>query len=97
MRVFDVVHVRKKYAYKACEETIQTARLPKQPIPQSIASPGLLAAVIDAKFNHRHMPLYRQEAMFKEANIPVTRAILCNWVAKAADLLTPLVKLMVAV
>jgi len=35
--------------------------------------------------------------MFKEANIPVTRAILCNWVAKAADLLTPLVKLMVAV
>ena len=96
MRVFDVVHIRKKYACKACEETIQTARLPKQPIPQSIASPGLLAAVIDAKFN-RHMPLYRQEAMFKEANIPVTRAILCNWVAKAADLLTPLVKLMVAI
>ncbi|KTD21432.1 Putative transposase [Legionella israelensis] len=92
---FRVVHVRKKYACKTCEETIQTAKLPKQPIPQSIASSGLLAAVIDAKFN-RHMPLYRQEAMFKEAGIPVTRATLCNWVVKAADLLTPLVKLMVA-
>lgn len=92
---FRVVHIRKKYACKACEETIKTASFPKQPIPQSIASSGLLAAVIDAKFN-RHMPLYRQEAMFKEASISATRATLCNWVVKAADLLIPLVKLMEA-
>jgi transposase len=90
---FRVIHTRKKYACKACEETIQLAKLPKQPLPKSMASAGLLAAVIDAKFN-RHMPLYRQEDMFKRAGVPVTRATLSHWIIKSADLLTPLVKLM---
>ena len=92
---FRVVNIRKKYACKACEETILTAKLPKQPIDKAIAAPGLLAAIIDAKFN-RHMPLYRQEAMFNEANISITRGTLSNWMIKCADLLTPLVKLMEA-
>ena len=69
---FRVVNIRKKYACKGCEETIRLAKLPKQPIDKAIAAPGLLAAVIDSKFN-RHMPLYRQEAMFNEAKISVTR------------------------
>jgi transposase len=92
---FRVVNIRKKYACKACEETILTAKLPKQPIDKAIAAPGLLAAIIDAKFN-RHMPLYRQEAMFAEVNISITRGTLSNWMIKCADLLTPLVKLMEA-
>ena len=92
---FRVVNIRKKYACKACEETILTAKLPKQPIDKAMAAPGLLAAIIDAKFN-RHMPLYRQEAMFAEANISITRGTLSNWMIKSADLLTPLVKLMEA-
>ena len=92
---FRVVHIRKKYACKSCEETIRLAKLPSQPIDKSIAAPGLLAAVIDAKFN-RHMPLYRQEAMFRAANISVTRATLSNWLIQSAELLTPLVKLMEA-
>jgi len=90
---FRVVNIRKKYACKGCEETIRLARLSKQPLDKAIAAPGLLAAVIDAKFN-RHMPLYRQEAMFGEANISVTRGTLSNWMIKSANLLTPLVKLM---
>lgn len=92
---FRVVHIRKQYACKKCEETMRIAALPKQPISKSIATAGLLAAVIDAKFN-RHMPLYRQEAMFKEANLSITRGSLSNWVISAANLLTPLVKLMEA-
>jgi transposase len=92
---FRVVHVRKKYACKTCEDTIRLAKLPKQPLDKTIASPGLLAAVIDSKFN-RHMPLYRQEAMFSEANVSVTRGTLSNWLIKASKLLTPLVKLMEA-
>lgn len=92
---FRVVHIRKKYACKGCEETIRTAKLPKQPIDKSIATPGLLAAVIDNKFN-RHTPLYRQEAMFHEAGISITRGTLSNWMIKSADLLIPLVKLMEA-
>lgn len=92
---FRVVHIRKKYACKGCEETIRCAKLPKQPIDKALATPGLLAAVINSKFNH-HMPLYRQEAMFTSAGISVTRATLSNWLIKSADLLTPLVKLMEA-
>jgi transposase len=92
---FRVVHIRKKYACKDCEETLRLAKLPKQPIDKSIATPGLLAAVIDAKFN-RHMPLYRQEAMFREVDVSVTRGTLSNWLIKSANLLTPLVKLMEA-
>ncbi len=92
---FRVVNVRKKYACTGCEDTIRTAKLPKQPLDKVIAAPGLLAAIIDAKFN-RHMPLYRQEAMFREANISITRGTLSNWIIKSANLLTPLIKLMEA-
>ena len=52
---FRVVNIRKKYACKGCEETIRSAKLPKQPIEKSIAAPGLISAVIDSKFNH-HTP-----------------------------------------
>lgn len=90
---FRVVHIRKQYACKGCEDTMRLAKLPQQPIPQSIATPGLLAAVINSKFRC-HMPLYRQETMFDEAGIALTRGTLSNWMIKAADLLTPLVKLM---
>lgn len=92
---FRVVHIRKKYACKECSDTIRLAKLPKHPIDKSIATPGLLAAVINSKFNH-HMPLYRQEAMFTQVDISVTRATLSHWLIKSADLLTPLVKLMEA-
>ena len=92
---FRVVHIRKKYACKNCEDTIKLAELPKQPIDKSIATAGLLAAVIDSKFN-RHMPLYRQEAMFAEAGISITRGTLSNWMIKSSALLTPLVKLLTA-
>jgi transposase len=90
---FRVVHIRKQYACKGCEDSMKLAKFPQQPIPQSIATPGLLAAVINSKFRC-HMPLYRQEAMFHEAGVSLTRGTLSNWMIKAADLLTPLVKLM---
>lgn len=90
---FRVVHIRKQYACKGCEDTMKLAPKPKQPIPGSIATPGLIAAVINSKFR-AHMPLYRQEEMFHAAGVPITRGTLSHWVIKAADLLTPLVKLM---
>ena len=92
---FRVVHIRKQYACKGCADTMKLAKLPEQPINKSIATPGLLAAVIDSKFN-RHMPLYRQEAMFREAGISITRGTLSNWLIRSAKVLTPLVKLMEA-
>jgi len=90
---YRVVHIKKKYACKSCEDTIKTAKLPKQAFPKCMATPGLVAAIIDAKFN-RHLPLYRQEDMFKSMGMAISRATLSNWVLKAADLLQPLVNLL---
>jgi len=92
---YRVIHIRKKWACKSCEETITTAKLPQQPFPKSIATAGLVAAVIDAKFN-RHLPLYRQEDMFKSMGAEISRTNLGNWVVKAASLLKPIVNAMVA-
>jgi len=92
---YRVIHIRKKWACKSCEETITTANLPKQPFPKSIATAGLVAAVIDAKFN-RHLPLYRQEDMFKSMGAEISRTNLGNWVVKAAGLVKPIVDAMVA-
>lgn len=38
-----LVHARRKYACKRCESGVKTAPLPKQPLPKSNASAGLLA------------------------------------------------------
>ena len=95
MIAFDsVIHTKKKYACKSCEDTIKTAKTPAQPFPKSIATAGLVAAVIDAKFN-RHLPLYRQEDIFKSMGAEISRTNLGNWVVKAAELLKPIVDKMV--
>ena len=91
---YRVIHIRKKYACKSCEDTIITAKPPKQPFPKSLATAGLVAAVIDAKFN-RHLPLYRQEDMFKSMGAEISRTNLGNWVVKASELLKPIVNQMV--
>jgi hypothetical protein len=57
-------HVRGKYACKACAQTVRCAPLPAQPIPKSLASPGLLAHITVAKYQDA-LPLYRQETILK--------------------------------
>ena len=84
-----IKHIKLKYACKACEQTIATAKLPPQPIPQSIATPGTLAYVITAKFCDG-LPLYRQEAIFQRMGIDIARNTLSHWVIKTAELLRPL-------
>jgi len=64
-----IEHIKRKYACKVCEETIKTTSMP---IPKSIASPGLLAQVLVAKFND-HLPLYRQEAIFQRMGVDIAR------------------------
>lgn len=92
-KVYVIKHVRKKYACRSCEETIKIAPLKKQPIPRSIAAPGLLAHTLIAKYQD-HLPLYRQEKMLTRIGVDIPRATLSLWVIKSAKLLEPLVKLM---
>ena len=88
-----LVHVRKKYACKACEGEMKTAALPPQPIPKSNASAGLLAHVAVSKYQDA-LPLYRQEAILQRSGIDIPRNTLANWMIKAGALLQPLINLL---
>ena len=65
------------------------AKLPPQPIEQGMVGPGLLTEVIVKKFDH-HVPLYRQEKIFKQQyGVELSRKTLGSWVEQAAELLAP--------
>jgi len=84
-----LVHVRKKYVCKQCEETIKLSPLPLQPIPKSMASPGLLAYIATAKYQDG-LPLYRQETIFKRMDIELGRNTQARWMIKSGEVLQPL-------
>ena len=94
------VHHRKKYA---CEcEGVETEGLegavriaPAEPsvIPQSIATPSLLAYVLTGKFCDA-LPFYRQEKIFERLGIELPRQTMCYWAIKVHKRIEPLLKLM---
>ena len=89
-----VAHVRLKYACPACEPGgVQTAPKPPQPIPKSLASPGLLAWVVTAKIADG-LPLYRQETIFRRLGIDLPRQTLAAWLIRAGWLIQPLINLL---
>ncbi len=86
-------HVRVKYACPCCHIGVKTAPMPAQPIPKSIASPGLLAHVAVAKYQDG-LPLYRQESILKRSGIELPRATLAGWMVKMGILIQVLINLM---
>lgn len=90
---FKHIHIKKKYACRSCEQTIKTAPAPKSILPKTIATPGLLAAIINAKFN-LHLPLYRQEEIFKTSRTPISRAVMSEWLMKLSHKIEPLIHAM---
>ncbi len=89
-------HIRYKYACKQCEGVeseegaVKTAPLPPQIIPQSIATPGLLAHILTAKFADA-LPFYRQEKQFSRIGVELPRATMANWAIHAAKRCQPLI------
>ena len=90
-----IVHARSRYACRACQEHVAIAAKPPQPIDKGLPGPGLLAHVITSKYSD-HLPLYRQEDILARHGVVLSRATLCGWMARSAELLTPLYDLMVA-
>lgn len=88
-----IEHVQFKYACRSCKETIKLSDKAKQPIPKSFATPGLLAYVLTQKFQF-HLPLYRQEQMFKAIGVDLSRGTVSHWVIKCGELVQPLINLM---
>ena len=85
-------HIRKQYAC-GCGRCIKTAPLPAQPIPKSLASPGLLAHITVAKYQDA-LPLYRQETILQRIGVDIPRATLANWMIQAGQLAQPLINLL---
>jgi len=85
-------HIRKKYAC-SCGECIRLAPLPAQPIPKSMASPGLLAHITVSKYADA-LPLYRQETILRRIGVDIPRATLANWMIQVGTLIQPLINLL---
>jgi transposase len=95
---FVVQHVKKTYACRHCagpaEQRFTTAGpATVGPIAKGLAGPGLLAHLITCKYAD-HLPLHRLEGIVARSGVTLARSTLCDWMARAAGLLTPLVSLM---
>jgi transposase len=86
-------HIRPKYACPGCRANVVIADRLAEPIEKGLPGPGLLAQVAVSKYAD-HLPLYRQEAIFKRFGVELSRSTMCSWMAAAAGLLEPIVKAM---
>ena len=82
-------HIRGKWVCAQCQTLIQ-APVEAHIIDKGIATTGLLAQVLVAKFAD-HLPLYRQEAIFGRAGVAIPRSTLGAWVGSCGVQLQPLV------
>jgi transposase len=91
---FSVIEHRfPKYSCGLCKDT--PVRIPPLPslIPQSYASPSLVAQIASAKYCD-HLPLYRQEKMYARLGVHLTRQVMADWMIKLGDGVKPLIGLM---
>ncbi len=89
-----IEHVRPKYACRACEKdgisnTVKQAPVPHSVIPKGYATPSLLSQIITSKYQYG-LPLYRQESMFKQHGIELSRKTMADWIIRCAELFKPL-------
>jgi len=72
---------------------IVIAPMPERPIPRGIAGPGLLAHVLVSKYAD-HLPLHRQEKIFRRQGLHLPRSTLCGFVQGSVVLLGRVVEAM---
>jgi transposase len=84
---------RPKYACRGCQEGVVVAEPPPAPIEKGLPGPGMLAYVAVAKYDD-HLPLYRQQEIFRRQGVEIARSTLCGWVAATSELLEPVVDAM---
>lgn len=87
------LYIRPKYANA---ERIVIAPLPARLIEKGLPGAGLLTQVVVSKYED-HLPLYRQEKIYRERHgVNLSRQTLCGWVEAAADWLSPIYREMKA-
>ena len=78
-----IEHIRPQYSCRQCEQTgvqtqIKIAPVPPSPIPKSFATPSLLSQIISSKYQYS-LPLYRQESLFAQHGIALSRQTMADW------------------
>ena len=92
-------HIRPKHSCKQCENveekgaTVKIAPVPPQLLPKAIASGGLAAHILTAKFADA-LPFYRQEKQFERLGADICRATMCRWAMNVAEACAPINKLL---
>src|SRR5215207_9403649 len=78
--------VRPKYVRRGELDAVPViAPLPPCLLDKSIATPGLVAQILVAKYCD-HLPLYRQEVIYQSRHgVTLTRQTMCEWVGVGAD------------
>ena len=90
--------VRPKYVCR-CSETeddnVEIKQAPVLPaiIPKSIATPSLLSQIVTSKYQYG-LPLYRQESMFKQYGIDLSRKTMADWMIRCSESLEVLYTLL---
>jgi transposase len=87
---------RPKYACPDCDCDgcgVRQHPTPEGPIERCEADAGMLAHVIEEKFEH-HTPLYRQELKLQRQGVEISRQTMADWMAGCADALRSLYELM---
>jgi len=90
---YKIVIIRPKYA-KAGNSGVLIADMPSRPIEKCLAGNFLLASILINKYVD-HLPLYRQQQIFKRRGIQIAPSTIDGWVAKLGFLLEPLYNAMV--
>lgn len=85
--------IRPKYINKKTQE-IKIAQLPSRPIEKCLAGNSVLTQILVSKYVD-HLPLYRQQQIFKRADIEIAPSTIDSWVAQLGNLLEPLYDRMV--
>lgn len=84
-----IAHVRPKYACNRCDEGVSIAPMPQLFLPKSMATPSLVAHTLISKYQD-HLPLYRQEKIWRRMGVEMPRNTICGWVMNAAVVCMPM-------
>ncbi|MEZ9756908.1 transposase, partial [Vibrio splendidus] len=97
-KLYVEVTERPKYVCRQCDtlgekSVVAMAPPPASIIPKSIATPSLLAQIITNKY-HYALPLYRQESLFRQYGLALSRKTMSQWILRCADKVERLIALL---
>ena len=83
-------YVQVKYACPRCQDQIVRPPLPDKVFERGLAGADVVAHVLVGKYAD-HLPLHRQETIYRREGVHLDKSTTCDWVDRSADLLRPVV------